>query len=242
VGYLSVSQNLLIAIGSVVAPLGIIILPKLSSLISQKREQVIKENINLLTTATFQVFIFIFFQLILFIDALVFFWLGDKFFDAIPIMRITLISTVFYAFFRVMESVLDAVRSKPLNALNLVISTIIFLSSSFFLVYSKVVPPIFALGISFSLSLVALGVLTYISLRRIYHDGIKDDLNHLLLSFSINIPLFLISMAMKPFLSDNILYLILFEILLFSAYLFILWSLKIKWIRRVPENIFYNNE
>jgi len=108
VGYLSVSQSLLGVTGVAVAPLGLILLPKVSNMIAQKRTEEIKESLNYLIGATVQLSIFIFFQLIIFTDVIIKYWLGPEFINAIPIMRIIFGSIIFYLFCGAVGSILEA--------------------------------------------------------------------------------------------------------------------------------------
>lgn len=239
VGYLSLSQSLLISIGTIVSPLSIILLPKITSLINQKREEIIKENINFLIGVVFQCFIFISVQLLIFTDVIMKYWLGPDFINAVPIIRIVFASIVFYAFYITTRRILDAVKVKPLNTINLFLSLVVFLIIGGVLLFLiKSFSPIISLGIAFSSAMIFLGTLTYVSIRKIYPEGIKKDLSYLLTAIVINLPLGIIAIFTKPFIISRFYYLIAFEILIGIIYLSILWLLKIEWIRQIPKKIF----
>jgi len=238
VGYLSVSQSLLGATGVAVAPLGLILLPKVSNLISQKREEEIKENLNYLIGATVQLSIFIFFQLIIFTDVIIKYWLGSEFIDAIPIMRIIFCSIIFSLFGGAVGSILEASKVKPINLINLSIAFGVFLIISGILLFSvKIFSSIISLSIAFTSGLVCLGILSYVSVRKIYPEKLNKDLNYLWTAISINIFLGSIAILTKSFIVSRFYYLIIFEILLGSIYLLILWVLKTDWLRKIPEKI-----
>lgn len=242
VGYLSISQNLIHITGMAIAPLGIILLPQVSALIiGGGKEKVIKAKINLFIPALIQCSIFLCFQLVLFTKVIVKFWLGSEFFPAVPLMRLMSISVIFYIFYVGMRSILDAVKIKPLNTINLFISLGVFLGTGgilLFLIRSFSV--LLSLGLAFTLAMVCLGVLTYIVVKKIYHTSIKRDLYCLWIAIFINFLLGGIAIIMKAFVSSNLYYFLVFEIFLSIIYLLILWLLKMEWIRQIPSSIFKN--
>jgi O-antigen/teichoic acid export membrane protein len=238
VGYLSLSQSLVSTIGTVIAPLGLILLPKVSNLIANGKEEIIKENLNLFIPALIQCSIFLCFQLIIFADVVIKFWLGPEFLATVLIMRIMFISLIFYPFYVGMRSILDAVKVKPLNTINIFISFVVFLivsGSSLFL--SNFISPAIILAVAFTSGLVCLGVLTYISIKKIYPEAINKDFNYLWIAISINILLGGIAISAKSFVISRLYYLIFFEALVSVIYLSILWFLRMGWIREIPKRI-----
>jgi len=238
VGYLSVGQSLLSTMGVAVAPIGLILLPKVSNLISQNRGEEIKENLNYLIGATIQCSIFIFFQLVIFTDAIIKYWLGPEFIDAIPVMRILFCSIIFYFFCGAVGSVLEASKVKPINLINICISLGVFLLISGILLFLvKIFPPIISLSVAFTSGLICLGILTYISIRKIYFEKLKKDLNYLWPALGINALLGAIALLSKPLVISRFYYLIVFEILLGFIYLSVLWLSKTDWLRKISEKI-----
>ena len=232
VGYLSVSQSLLQVSSVVVAPLGLVLLPKISNLIAGGRQETIKENLNFLIGAVVQCSIFACFQLIIFSDFIIKYWLGPEFLPAVPIMRIIFCSIVFYTFYVSMRSILDATEIKPLNTINLFISLIIFTVVSFILLFLFIFfNPIISLAISFTFSLACLGILTYISIRKIYHGNILKDFKYVYIAVFVNILLGIITVLVKNSIVLDIFSLILFECILGIFYLLILWMLKMEWTK-----------
>jgi len=241
VGYLLVSQNLLKAIGTAMTPIGLILLPKVSNLIANGRQEIIKEHLNFLVGAVLQCSIFICFQVMIFTDVIVEYWLGYEFYSAIPVMRVMFLSVVFYAFYEAVRNILDAAEIKPLNTINLFISLGVFLTIEgilFFLV--KVFSQIINLSIALTSAIICLGILTYISIRKIYPERLKNDLSYLGIAVLINVLLGNISMFAKSFVISKFYYLIIFEILMSIIYLLILWLFKMQWIRKIPKVISYN--
>ena len=238
VGYLSVSQSLLRTAGAAIAPLGLVLLPKVSELVANERQETIKENLNFLVGAVLQCSIFICVQLIIFTDVIIKFWLGPEFFSAVPIMRIIFLSIIFYTLYVAMRSVLDAVKVKPLNTINLFISLGIFLSiAGIFLFIIKFFSPIISLSIALTSGMGCLGILTYFSVRKIYPENIYKDLNYFWIALGINVLLGAVAILTKSFVSLKLYYLIVFEIMLGALYLLSLWLLKMDWVREIPKII-----
>jgi len=90
--------------------------------------------------------------------------------------------------------------------------------------------------------MICLGILSYVSIRKIYPEKLFKDLNYLWIAIGINILLGGVAMLMKPFIVSRFYYLIIFEVLIGVIYLLILWLLKMDWLRKIPEKIFTFNE
>jgi len=239
VGYLSISQSLLTALGVAVAPLSLVMFPKVSNMVANKREKEVEENVNYLIGAIIQCAIFICFQLIIFSDIIIKYWLGPEFVDAVLIMRITFSSIIFYLFFVTIGNILEAIKVKPINLINLCISFGVFLIVSVVLLFLvKLFSPVIGLSVAFSSGLICLGILTYVSIRKIYPDKLSKDLNYLLVAIGINTLLGGVTLLIKLFISSKLFYLIIFEILISLIYLSILWCLKINWLKQIPKLIF----
>lgn len=237
-GYLSIGQRLLSVVGASIAPLGLILLPKISSMIIQERHEEIKENLNYLIGASIQLSIFVSFQLIIFADTIIKYWLGSEFADAVPVMRIASCSLFFYLFYRTVASVLDATKITPINTINLFISLGIFLASSGILLFMvKSFSPIISLSFALMLGLICLGILTYISIRKLYPEKLIKDLKYLLIAIGINIIIGGIAISAKSLIVSRFYYLIVFEILIGIIYLLVLWSFKTDWLKKIPEKI-----
>lgn len=239
-GYLSVGQSMLTLAGATVAPLSLILLPKVSNLVAKKNILAIEEKLNYLIGLITQTLIFISFQFIILSDIIIKQWLGAEFLEAATVMRIIFFASTFYVFYLSTRSILDATKNKPINAINIIISLGIFLLTNgiFFLI--KPFSIITNISIAFMLSLICLGSLTYISVRKIYPEIIKKDFNYLWTATIINIPLALITYSLRNFLSLGPLPLIAFFVLLSIIYLLILWLLKMKWIKELPKKILIN--
>jgi len=174
----------------------------------------------------------------IFTDVIIKYWLGAEFIDAIPIMRIIFGSIIFYLFCGAVGSILEASKVKPINLINSCISLGVFLIISGILLFLiKLFPPIISLSVAFTSGLICLGILTYISIRKIYFEKLNKDLNYLWIAIGINTLLGGIALLTKSLVASRFYYLVIFEILIGVIYLLILWLLKTDWLRKIPEKI-----
>lgn len=238
VGYLAVSQSLLNAVGTIIAPLGLIILPKVSNMIRENKKLEIADSLNIFMGAVIQCSVFISFQMILFSDAIINFWLGPEFIKAVPVMQIVFISVVFYTIYVGMRSILDAIEFKPLNTVNLLISLMVFVTSScYFIFIYRSLPAIYDFSIAFSLSVSFLGILTYVSIRKIYPRDFLHDMKYLFIALVFNVFIAIIAVMLRPAIISEFYYVVAFEVFAGLFYLLILWQLKMKWIIQLPKKI-----
>lgn len=239
VGYLSISQSLLSIAGTAIAPLGLIILPRVSSLIINGGEKIIKDNLSFLIGAILQLSIFISLQFIIFADVIIKYWLGPEFSEAVIVIRIIFFSGVFYIFYLAIRSIIDAVEIRPLNAINTFISLGVFLFLVAILLFLfKTFTPIINLSVATASGLICLGILTYISIRKIYPEKTKKDFNYLWIAVTLSVLLGSVAILIKPFAVSNLYYLIGFIMSINIIYLLILWLLRMEWIRQVFRGIF----
>jgi O-antigen/teichoic acid export membrane protein len=238
VGYYSVSLSLVQATGTAIMPMSTVLLPFVSSMVIRGQHESIKENVNSLTGAVTQCFVFASFQLIIFADTIIEYWLGSEFLGATIVLRIALLSVTFYAFYIAMRSVLDAARFKPINAMNLFISLAVFLlvTGTLLLPY-RPFSPIINLSVAFTCALACLGILTYYQVRKIYSQRMAIDLQYLWVAIAINVVLGVIAVLAKPFVVSKFYYPILLEVFLGIVYLLSLWMLKVDWIRQVWQRV-----
>ncbi|MFZ2970377.1 MAG: hypothetical protein WA063_04475, partial [Minisyncoccia bacterium] len=238
IGYLTNSQSILVSLSVVVAPFNLILFPKISSMIGMKREDEIKKNLNYLIGASIQCSFFVFVQLMVFSDAIIIYWLGYDFLPAVPVMHIIFASSIFYIFSTAVGGVLEASKVRPINLENMSISLAVSLCVTAGLLYFlKTYPVIISLSIGFSSGLTCLGVLSYISIREMYPEKIRIDLNYLFIAGIINIVLGSIAITLKPYIILRFDYIVIFEIVLFFVYVLILWLLRTDWLRKIPDII-----
>jgi len=134
-GYLSIGQGVIVAIATMLAPFGVLLLPKVSSLMAVGRENDVNINLNLFIRAILDGSLFVMVQIMIFADTIILFWLGPEFLPAAAPMRIMAISILSYAFYVSTRSVIDGAQSKPLNSINAFVSLAValFLAAILFL-------------------------------------------------------------------------------------------------------------
>ena len=200
------------------------------------REDRIREYVNYLIGASIQLSIFIAVQVFIFSDAILLYWLGPQFLGSVPVMKIASCSILFYLFYRSVGSILDATKVRPINTINLFISLGLFLLVAGVLVFMvDAVSPIIGLSPAFTSGLTSLGVLSYVSIRKLYPVKLRKDVEYLSMAAGISAVLGSIAVLAKPFLVLELHYLVCFEILSGIIYLLILWLLRADWLRRLPQ-------
>jgi len=239
-GYLSLAQGLVMALGSLIAPLGLVLLPKISGMIAQGKKNEIADGVNLLFTAIFHIGIFISFQAMIFADVAVKIWLGAELLPAVPIVRILFFSAMFYCFYAASVSILNASKNKPIDTTNLFSAIVFFIflaGAALFIL--PIFPPTVSLACVFSATIIFLGILAYRSVREIYPQKITRDLFCVAVALAVNLPLAIISLSIKPFIAENLFLTILFGVILVVAYSVLFWFLN---IRRVGQLSVKNNQ
>jgi O-antigen/teichoic acid export membrane protein len=235
VGYLSISQSLLSSACAFLAPLGLVLLPRVSNLIAEGREDLIKKNISLLGEAVIQCSIYLCVQLICFSDIIIKYWLGMDFIEAIPVMQIMFLSLVFYNFYVAFRSILDAVNITPINTINLGISSVFFIGFIFLAVFQRHFSVLIGLSLAFTMALACLGLLTYYSIRKIYLESMNQVINGLKVAVQLNILTIGLTLAVKPLIGGNIYILFIYELILGLTYLFVLYLRNTKWVLKAKS-------
>ncbi|HOX29976.1 MAG TPA: lipopolysaccharide biosynthesis protein [Candidatus Paceibacterota bacterium] len=243
IGYLSLSQSIINAVGTAIAPLGLLLLPKVSNLMVRGRRQTIEVNLDFFICALIDFSLFLFAQLVIFIDIIIVFWLGPDFFPAVFLIRIMAVSVFFYAFYVSIRSVLDAVENKPLNTINLFVSLAVSLiSGSILIIFFRFIPLLVSFSIAFVLGMLYLGVATYGSLKKIFYRDSKKDAKYLISSIAVNSFFAVVSLIVKSVIGPNVCLLIWCLALIGLLYVLVLWRLKRKWIWQAVGIIIKKND
>lgn len=157
-GGLAFSLSLLTMSGAIFGPIGLILLPKASSLIStgqmpKLRYYVIK-TIKIQGLLTILGFLFV----EIFAKQIISFYLGNGYLYIVPVLRVTFVACIGYCFYVCMRSVIDAYYVKSYNTLNILISLIFFVICLSILTLFEV--KIILIQILFTLTILLLGTLT----------------------------------------------------------------------------------
>ncbi len=237
VGYLSVSISFILLISSSITPLGLILLPKLTSLLAQDETTTIIDNLTYLATAVLHISIFATVQLIIFIDLIITCWLGSEFLEAALLMRIVMLSIPFYLLYGTLASPIDAAHVKAINAKNIYISLVVFLLTALAtLLIQQLMSPIVGLSVALSASFGVLGILSCLSAKKIYN--LSFELYSVPLVIFINLILGITTFAIKPFMRFGLIglfQLAVLEIAVFAIFLLVLRASNVKWPEKMIE-------
>jgi O-antigen/teichoic acid export membrane protein len=168
-GFVGLGVTVMLVIGSLVAPVGQIVLPRAITLsargdLRQLRREAFHLVIGAIVVSTvlvvgFQVFGPFLLQL----------YLGEKFSAGISCIRILVVASVPFCAYVALRNVLDALRVAPLNTKNLILAVVTFLLLTVF-----GGTPTFIAGAS-AVSVLLLGVLTGWDGVRLLYSGLKVE-------------------------------------------------------------------
>ncbi len=236
-GYFSLAQGLLMVLGSLIGPLGLVLLPKISDMIARGKNKEIAAGIDFLFIAVLYGGIFASLQAMIFADVAIKIWLGAEFLSAVPIIQILFFSGVFYSFYAASVSILNASKNKPIDAANLFAAIVFYAVFTGVIIFiAPIFSPIVSLACAFSATMIFLGILSYRSINKIYPRKINRDLLLAVFVLIINFPLAFFSLSIKPFIVENLFFMILYCFVLAAAYSFIFYFLNIGQIKRLLAN------
>ncbi|HWG58388.1 MAG TPA: oligosaccharide flippase family protein [Candidatus Acidoferrales bacterium] len=109
-------------------PLGLILLSKVSMIVSQDRLGEFRVHLEYLQEAVIACYVFICLQVIVFADVLVKAWVGSRLVGGMDVIRLTLVAVPFYLLFAALRSVIDASSVTPYNMYNIMISGAVFVA------------------------------------------------------------------------------------------------------------------
>jgi O-antigen/teichoic acid export membrane protein len=169
VSYLLLGLSILTVVSASAAPLGLVLLSKASMMLAQNRLDEFRSRLSHLVAGVLELSTFACLQLLIFADVLVGLWVGPKFLEGLPVIRILLLAIPFYMFYVALRSVIDAASVTAYNARNILVSLALFLTLA--AVGAKAAPPKFLLeGLAGALVLafITLAWLTARSVRQLY--------------------------------------------------------------------------
>jgi len=119
--------NILMVTGYAAAPLGTVLLSKVSMMLGQNQHEELQSRLRLLLVAVMEVSIFTCIQLAVFADIVVRGWVGPAYLNQMGVIRLVLLAIPPYLFFVALRSPIDAASVKPFNTANVLISLTAFL-------------------------------------------------------------------------------------------------------------------
>jgi O-antigen/teichoic acid export membrane protein len=126
-GYVAFGISLLNMAGAVFAPIGVILLPKVSQLIGNGDMRHLKYYVLRLLKITFFLTITGVVLFEIFADKIISLYLGKGFSDLVMVTRIIMISSIGFNIFLLMRNVIDAYHTRAINTINILISLLLFL-------------------------------------------------------------------------------------------------------------------
>lgn len=232
VGYLTIGISILSVMEGGTAAFGIVILPKVTQLFAEGKNEFIKERVTDVIAFIFHIGLFCIVHLSLWSEQIVLVWLGNQYTESVPIMKIFILAIIPYLTFTMLRQILNAIEKKPLNTINSLYALAISAISSLVLVWIGL--EALGLAIGSTIGIFVLGLLTVKYLWRLYKIKIRDL--KIIKIITVNIVLCVLTIVFKYFLTKLaysttiVLTVICFEILMISTYFIILNRMKIRWI------------
>ena len=173
-GYVAFGSSMVNMVGSIFAPLYLILLPQASQLIASKNFRRLKYYILKILKITIIITFLgvVFFEILA--DKIIGLYLGNSFADLVLITRIMMGAGLYYPFYVVMRSIIDAYYVKAINTLNISCSLFLFLFFSWIgVVFNKTYIYLIVL---FDISIFLLVTLTLIEIWKLIkkHESKND--------------------------------------------------------------------
>lgn len=218
---------------------GLVILPKAANLLGRGNDDYLKSKLRSIYDLILHVGLFVFVQMFLILDFLIFIWLGREYSEAVPIARIIILSMMPFFFYTMMRSIIDAVEKRAINAFNLYLSLFVTVISSLILVKSGL--GLSALAMGFDVGLISLGILTYFYMNRRYHVSLLPDNFRPVLLINILMGLFIFlvkyEMMSNQFSYLNFAIVVSVQLLCGILYLILLKKLGATWLKDIVERM-----
>jgi O-antigen/teichoic acid export membrane protein len=126
--YLLLGLSLVTAVSYSAAPLGLVLLSKLTIMRVQNRLGEIRTHLGYLMSAVLELSAFGVLQALVFADVLIRIWVGQRFLEGTVIVRLVLLGVPFYLFVTALRSALDAASWRPYNTGNTMAALALFLA------------------------------------------------------------------------------------------------------------------
>jgi O-antigen/teichoic acid export membrane protein len=173
VAYLSTGLYVLAVVTIAFQPIGLVFLPILSRLCASDFEAA-RRFVAQLATCSIHIALFVTPQLILFADIAVRAWLGSAFKDAGSIIRIAVFPAGVFVLNVILRSALDAAAVTAYNARNNVASLLVAAVAVTVSLATGVATPLECIAGSFALGILTLGLLTLVSIQRVFRLNAAD--------------------------------------------------------------------
>jgi O-antigen/teichoic acid export membrane protein len=120
--YLLLGITCLTTTGIAFAPVGMVLLARISRLLGSGRHRDVNEYVGYLRTAVWQVSLVLVVQALIFTRPLALWWLGPSGVAAVPVIRVVLLAAPGYMYFTALRAVVDAASPVPHNTRNVLVT------------------------------------------------------------------------------------------------------------------------
>ena len=239
-GYFIVGQSAFRIIESMSVGFGLVALPKISQLVAENKLEFLKSKIEDILIMIFHLGLFITIHIFLWSKEIILVWLGNEYAEAIPVMKIIVLSLGSYLIFVILRSIVDAIEVRAINTKNLAISLVTAGATSIILIYAGL--KIIGLAIGTTIGFVVLGIMTFLYLIKRYKISFENFMFRWVLILNILFAGTVIIMKyyLISYLSQNQLLIIGFfvEVMLFLCYLHFFHKKNARWIAELKKRIF----
>lgn len=236
---LLLGTSLLMAAAVSVAPLGVLLLSKVSVVIAQNRLQDVRQPLSYMMNGVLDLSMFMTLQFIVVADLVLRIWVGPDLLNAVPIVRIVALAIPCFLFFTALRSVIDAATVKASNAYNILVTLIAFLVLTGVSVLA--LPREFllvGLSVAMVISLALLAGLTAATVRRLC--AVKPEWRSFAQSLLMNVLFFGIAVAIRGLAGwgKSPAKVIPLELVVCLGYLYSLFKLRPEWLKFVLQKGF----
>ena len=238
-GFFVIGQSVFRVMESAIVGFGLVALPKVSQLWAEDKKS-LKLRIEDILIMIFQLGLFSTIHIFIWSKEIVLVWLGNEYIEAIPIMKIIILSLGPYLGYVILRSIIDAIEVKAINTLNLSVSFVIAILTSILFVYAGL--GVIGLAIGTAIGFFSLGILTSIYLIRLYKISFKNFMFQWVLLLNI---LFAISILLiKEYIASSLtqvnllIFGFIIEGVFFSCYLYFLYKKDVRWFSELKKRIF----
>ena len=234
-GYFVVGQSVFRIMESSVVAFGLVALPKVALLFEEGKENFLAERIRDIMDLIIHLGLFITIQIFIWSKFLIMVWLGPDYLESVTIMRILIISLAPYLAYVLLRSVIDGVEVRAVNTLNLFIALGTGILLALVMAFSGM--GVTGIAIGTMAGFFVLGILTVFYLKRRFGLSFGRSLTGRVVL--LNGIILVLTWAINKWWFQGewgIIYLgklFLFEIILSTGYIALLWHWKVGWLREI---------
>jgi len=239
-GYFVIGQSVFRVMESAIVGFGLVALPKISQLLAEEKVEFLRSKIEDILNMIFQLGLFVTIHAFIWSKEIVLVWLGSEYIDAVPIMKIIILSLGPYLGYVILRSIVDAVEVRAINTLNISLSLILAAVLSIIFIYAGF--GIIGLAIGTTIGFAALGVMTSYYLMKRYQISFENFMLRqvILLNILFAVTVLIIKHYISSYLSQfNLLITgFIIEAVLFLCYLYFFYKKDVRWISELKVRIF----